>query len=125
MRVDPSRFPLVWLDNTPENADGTDEVLADMSALLAREQPFVFLASGGFDAPEPDIEERRKVANWMKANKPLILRFIKAQLHVASSEDERSKALAFSRIFENFWGYPMLVVASTEEAESKAAALLH
>lgn len=124
MRVDPSRFPLVWLDSSPANAEPTDKVLDDMSALLARQQPFVFLAAGGFDAAEPDLDARRKVASWMKANKPAIVLYIKAQLHVADTVEARDKALEFGRIFENFWGYPLLVVGSCDEAETRARALL-
>jgi len=124
MRVDPSRFPLVWLDSSPANAEPTDKVLDDMSALLARQQPFVFLAAGGFDDAEPDLDARRKVASWMKANKPAIVRYIKAQLHVADTVEARDKALEFGRIFENFWGYPLLVVGSCDEAETRARALL-
>jgi hypothetical protein len=55
MRVDSTHFPLVRLDHAPENADSTETVLADMTALLAREQSFVYIASGGFDQGEPDI----------------------------------------------------------------------
>ncbi|MGH8053319.1 MAG: hypothetical protein ACREP4_05295 [Stenotrophomonas sp.] len=124
MRVDSSHFPLVRLDYAPENADSTETVLADMSALLAREQPFVYIASGGFDQGEPDIDERRKVANWMKANKPAIVKLTKAHVHVAANDDEQRKAEEFSRFFENFWGYPMLIVGNAEEAEAKASELL-
>lgn len=125
MRVDSSRFPLVWLDHDPITADSADKVLADMSELLAREQAFVYLASGGLDQAEPDIDERRKVAAWMKANKPAIVQLIKAHVHIADTDEALHKATEFSRFFENFWGYPMLVVATTAEAEAKAAELLH
>lgn len=124
MRVDSTHFPLVRLDHAPENADSTETVLADMSALLAREQPFVYIASGGFDQGEPDIDERRLVASWMKANKPAIVKLIKAHLHITANDEEQRNAEAFSRFFENFWGYPMLIVGNTAEAEAKASELL-
>lgn len=124
MNIDSSTFPLVRFGYAPENPASTASVLADISELLAREQPFVFIGTGGFDQGEPDIEERRLVANWMKANKPAIVKFIRAHIHVTATDEERNQAEAFSQFFENFWGYPMLVVGNAEHAERKAGELL-
>lgn len=124
MHIDATRFPLVWLDYDLAHADSTETVLDDMSALLAREQPFVYIASGGFDDREPDIDARRKVAGWMKANSTAIVRFTKAHVHIAGSAEEHRKAEEFGRFFEKFWGYPLLIADSLEDAQAKAAELL-
>lgn len=124
MQIDASCFPMVRLDYDAVPDRDTDTVLADMDALLARATPFVYIASGGFGEREANIDERRKVASWMKANKPAITAFIKANIHIAGNADEHAKALEFSRYFENFWGYPMVIVANTSEAEAKAEELL-
>ncbi|MEG0858496.1 MAG: hypothetical protein RSG92_04190 [Pseudomonas sp.] len=127
MYVDASNFPIVRMEMDPALSMPIEEVLACIGKLLAGDQPFVFVGEGFPDDDPRDsnsIEERRQVTLWMKANKAQIRKLIRAQVQIVPNVRHWAGAVSFSVIFEKFWGYPMLVVATAQEAQEKAQSLL-
>lgn len=96
------------------------------SNLLAREQAFVILNDSGVDESEHEHtqEERKQTSLWMKQNKAALRQFVKAMVLIEKNHAKRIAAKAFSVMFGKFWGYPMLIVADTEQAQELAQKLL-
>lgn len=126
MSIDATEYPIVWMDYEPSRGVPVAEALASISALLARNQPLVFLAQNepGDTHRQDGAEERRAVALWMKANKHEIRRLALGHVQIVPEAAKRVAMRAFSVVFAKFWGYPMFVVASVEEARAKAGSLL-
>ncbi|MGY3859414.1 hypothetical protein [Aeromonas intestinalis] len=126
MNIDATEYPIVWMDYEPARGASVEAALADISALLVRGQPLVFLATGepGNGNDKAGAEDRRTVALWMKSNKHAIRRFALGHVQIVPESTKRVAMRAFAVVFAKFWGYPMFVVASEEEARAKADALL-
>ncbi|MCM2438527.1 hypothetical protein HGO34_02190 [Agrobacterium vitis] len=124
MNVDSSDFPFVRMNNDAPSVAPVEELLRQFSDLLARNEAFLFMSEGAFDTSGDNVEDRKKVSLWMKANKGEIRRLVKGHIHVQPDTVKRVAAKAFALISEKFWGYPMFIVATPEEAQEKAAALL-
>lgn len=126
MNIDATEYPIVWMDYEPAQGVPVEEALASISTLLARNRPLVFLAQNepSDTNRQEGAEERRAVALWMKANKREIRRLALGQVQIVPEAAKRVAMRAFSVVFAKFWGYPMFVVASVDEALTKARSLL-
>lgn len=119
MHVDINEFPQVWMDFTLGAGQSTDEVLAVYTDLLARGEPFVFLGEGGDfegDRAAQDVADRKKISLWMKQNKRAITALVRAMIYIEPNVSKRIAARAFALVYEKFWGYPMFVAVSRDEA---------
>src|SRR5260370_21844799 len=96
-----------------------DGLLEDFSALLARGQAFVFFSDGDMSQEERSPEERKQVVLWMKARRPELKSLVRALVHAEPDAHKRAEAEAFAQMFGKAWGYPMLLVASPEEAQQR------
>lgn len=124
MYIDSSSFPLVRMGYERDKAVPVDRLLEDFSALLARGQAFVFFSDGDMAQEERSPEERRQVVLWMKARRPELKSLVRALVHAEPDAQKRAEAEAFAQMFGKAWGYPMLLVASPEEAQQRARELL-
>jgi hypothetical protein len=122
MLVDDTQFPLVWM--RADTSDTPASPFASLETLLAREESFVLLDNLAHEEHEDTPEERKQLALWMKSHKAALRTFIKAAIHIEPDADKQAAARAFSPTYEKFWGYPLRVVASTEEALALARELL-
>lgn len=125
MKIDSSNFPIVYLDYGASSRRNFNQILLHLKQLLERKQPFVIIGSGASDHDDEERnDDRRKISFWTQANRQAVQKYIKVHLYVASDIDNQKKAEAFAQTFEDFWGYPMVVVNSREEALAKAQLLL-
>ncbi|MGZ2749063.1 hypothetical protein [Burkholderia stagnalis] len=123
MHIDASSFPFVRMGYDPSRDEPMDIVLGRLSELLRGGKPFVFLSEGDFNDGGGE-GDRRNVSLWMKANKAEIVRLIKGLVHVEPDAAKRAAAEQFSEGFAKFWGYPMAVVATHQDAQQRAEGLL-
>lgn len=121
MLIDDTQFPLVWM--RAKTSDIPASPFASLETLLAREKCFVLLDNMAHEHEETP-EERKQLALWMKRHKEALRTFIKAAIHIEPDADKRPAAQAFAPTYEKFWGYPLRVVASTDEALALARELL-
>ncbi len=121
MYVDATAFPEVWMDFTHGTGQTIDEVLDVYTGLLARGAPFVFLGEGGDVEGDKDahaVADRKKISLWMKRNKTPITALVRAMIYIEPNTSKRIAARAFALVYEKFWGYPMFVAASRDEASA-------
>lgn len=121
MHVDATAFPEVWMDFTHGTGQTIDEVLDVYSALLARGEPFVFLGEGGDvegDKDAHDVADRKTISLWMKRNRTAINALVRAMVYIEPNTSKRIAVRAFALVYEKFWGYPMFVAASRDEASA-------
>ncbi|MCD5983915.1 MULTISPECIES: hypothetical protein [Pseudomonas] len=125
MRIEANQFPLVWLQKATRGYSQEDS-LAQFEALLARHEPFVLLSNEGLDneQTEHSPDEMKQMALWMKRHKSELKQYVKASIYVESSLTKRLAGKAFSVVYEKFWGYPMLMTATENEALLLAETLL-
>lgn len=124
MYIDSSSYPLVRMGYERDRAVAVDRLLEDFSALLERGQPFVFFSDGDMSQEERSPEDRKKVVLWMKARRAELKRLVRALVHAEPDAQKRDEAQAFAQMFGKAWGYPMLLVASEQEARQRALDLL-
>jgi hypothetical protein len=125
MRIEANQFPLVWLHKTTQGYSQQDS-LVQFEALLARHEPFVLLSNEGLDKEQTEQSpgEMKEISLWMKRHKSELKRYVKASIHIESSPTKRLAGKAFALVYEKFWGYPMLMAATEDEALVLAAKLL-
>ncbi|MBJ3814725.1 hypothetical protein F9C28_07270 [Shimwellia pseudoproteus] len=124
MKIDASEYPVVRIDSKPAHRVAIDCVLAEFSRLLAREEAFVFIGEGLPLDGGGDPEDARVVSRWMRINRAALSRLVKGQVQIITDPDARQAAETFSLAFAYFWGYPMFVVGSEQEARIKVISLL-
>lgn len=124
MYIDSSSYPLVRMGYERDKAVAVDRLLEDFSALLDRGQAFVFFSDGDMSQEERSPEDRKKVVLWMKARRPELKSLVRALVHAEPDARKRGEAQAFAEMFGKAWGYPMLLVASEQEARQRALDLL-
>jgi hypothetical protein len=127
MKINTDDFPRVRMDYSIESDASSNDILTAISKLLQKKQPFVFICSGlptESNKENDDVNERRKITTWMKDNKAAIGQLIKGHIHIIPEITKRTELESFSVTFERFWGYPMFIVATENEAREKANALL-
>ena len=125
MPMNSSDFPLVWMSFSQEPGYDQEKDLAEFEANLQRGEPFVLLS----DTPpseehEHSPEDRKRTALWMKKHKAQLRSLVLAMVMVEPSAAKRLGFKAFATVFGKFWGYPLLLAASREQAIEMAEGLL-
>ncbi|RQR42229.1 MULTISPECIES: ATP--cob(I)alamin adenosyltransferase [unclassified Burkholderia] len=127
MQIVTTEFPLVWLRYARSPSSDPARLLAELDALLARRERFVFLtddAPSGDDRDAQDHEMRKQLAKWSKANRAQSRAWIPAMIAVEPDAQRRAALDAFSAAFEKVWGYPLNAAANRDEALALARRLL-
>ena len=126
MQIDIQDFPLVRMDYSGAGKQGIEETLQIFEQCLQRKQAFVFLGwAADFDKdPNENVADRRAVSLWMKQHKAELRDYVKAMYYVEPSAVKRLAAKAFAIIYGKFWGHPMIVTESRNEAVRQAYELL-
>ncbi|WP_252717213.1 hypothetical protein [Herbaspirillum sp. B65] len=120
-----SNFPYVWMSLAQEPGHDHDKDYIEFEANLARGEPFVLLTdTAPAEDHEHSPEEKKRTALWMKKNKLELRRLVLAMIVVESSPAKRLGFKAFAVVFAKFWGYPLLLAASRQEAMEIAKELL-
>jgi len=118
MILDISEFPLVWMNSVPAG-EPHDEgaAFAALEELLRRGEPFVLLTEAGDRSPDHEHTQaaKKRTALWMKKHRQE-LKLVKAMVTVEPSIAKRLAMKPFSIMFEKFWGYPMLMASTQDEA---------
>lgn len=127
MQIDTTEFPIVKMDySVPYNTDFR-EILQSLNELFAKKVPFVIIGAG--ERSEEDEAQsrvdRHEAGIWAKAHRQEIQKWIKMHYYVESDAKKVLEMEEFSVIFEKFWGYPLMVVPSMEEAYRRAETLLN
>lgn len=125
MPLDSSNFPLVWMsyDESPDHDH--DEDFEALKANLQRGKPFVLLTdSAPAESHEHSQEEKKRTALWMKKHKVELRTLILAMIVIEPSAAKRLAFKPFGVAFARFWGYPMKLASSREEALDIAGNLL-
>jgi len=124
--IDTTQFPLVWMQiAAPSNKPG-DSPFAEFEALLARKEVFILLHEEDLVEGEHEhcSEEMEQTSLWMKSHKDELRAFVKASIHIEPSTAKRLPSKALAVAYEKFWGYPMLIAATKEEALAMVQKLL-
>ncbi|WCM25982.1 hypothetical protein NDN01_18420 [Sphingomonas sp. QA11] len=123
MLIEDDDFPMVRLHYNRSGPGGLDEGFTAFEAQLNRARPFVLIGHGA-GAQAQDHEERKRVALWMKRHREPLRQFVLALVYVEPQAANRFVARSGAETYAKFWGYPMLVTASDEDARAVAARLL-
>lgn len=127
MSMNSSNFPLVWMSLTQDPGQDPQQDFDEFEANLRRGEPFVLLSD---TAPVEDEdhdhtpEEKKRIALWMKKHKVELRRLVLAMILIEPNSAKRLGFKAFAVVFAKFWGYPLLLAASREEAIEMAGELL-
>lgn len=125
MPLDNTNFPLVWMSYDEEPDHDHDEDFEALEASFRRGTPFVILTD---NAPAEDHEhgpeEKKRTALWMKKHKAELRSLVLAMIVIEPSLPKRMAFKPFGVAFAKFWGYPMKLASSREEALEIAGKLL-
>lgn len=124
MLVDDAKFPIVRMHYNRADDRGDSVSFQIFEDLLARETSFVLIDLGAESEQVQSNEERKRLTLWMKRNRAALHRHVLAMVYVEPSPANRFLAKSAAPVFQKFWGYPMLVVASEAAADAVAARLL-
>ena len=125
MSMNSANFPFVWMRFSQQPGHDHEEIFAEFEANLQRGEPFVLLT----DTPpsedhEHSPEDKKRTVLWMKKHKAELRRLVLAMIMVEPSPAKRLAHKAFATVFAKFWGYPLLLAASREQAIEMARELL-
>ncbi|KFE51735.1 hypothetical protein [Pseudomonas syringae] len=125
MLINSSDFPFVWMNLAQEPGHDHEKDFAELEANLQRGEPFVLLTD---TAPSDDHEhspgEKKRTALWMKKHKVELRKRVLAMIMIEPNSAKRLGFKAFAVVFAKFWGYPLLLAASREQAMETARELL-
>lgn len=125
MSINSSHFPLVWMNLTQEPGYDHQPDFEEFEANLRRGEPFVLLTD---TAPAEDHghspEEKKRTALWMKKHKVELRKLVMAMILIEPNAAKRLGFKAFAMVFAKFWGYPLLLASSREQATEMARELL-
>ncbi len=125
MLMNSSDFPLVWMNLTQEPGHDHQKDFDEFEANLQRGEPFVLLTdTAPVEDHEHSPEEKKRTALWMKKNKLELRKLVLAMILVEPNSAKRFGFKAFAVVFAKFWGYPLLLAASREQAIEMAGELL-
>lgn len=125
MSVNSSNFPFVWMNLTQEPGHDHQNDFAEFETNLQREEPFVLLTDTvPAEGHEHSPEEKKRTALWMKKHKIELRKLVLAMILVEPNSAKRLGFRAFAVVFAKFWGYPLLLAASREQAIEMARELL-
>lgn len=123
MLLEDQDFPIVRLHYDRSGPNGLAEGFAAFEAQLARGKAFVLIGRGANEQAQ-DHEERKQVALWMKRHREPLRQHVLALVYIEPQAANRFVARSGADTYAKFWGYPMLVTASDEDALAVAARLL-
>lgn len=121
--IDISRWPLVYYV-MPEQVSEEDahKHIAELQAILDRQQPFVLIFSG-VELPQNSAEFFRQYKAWGKRTRTAQQRFCRGAVRVETDAAKRRsfwrKALRY--LTQSTIPYPYRVVANEAEAQEQAA----
>lgn len=97
----------------------------EFEANLQRGEPFVLLTDTvPAEDHEHSPEEKKRTALWMKKHKVELRKLVLAMILVETHPQTSGLQGAFAVVFAKFWGYPLLLAASREQAiDGKRTAL--
>lgn len=125
MSVNSSDFPFVWMSLTQEPGHDHQKDFAEFEANLQRGEPFVLLTdTAPAEDHEHSPEEQKRTALWMKKHKIELRKWVLAMILVEPNSAKRLGFRAFAVVFAKFWGYPLLLAASRQQAMEMARELL-
>ena len=125
MSVNSSDFPFVWMNLTQESGHDHQKDFDELEANLQRGEPFVLLTdTAPAEDHEHSQEEKKRTALWMKKHKIELRKSVLAMILVEPHSAKRLGYKAFAVVFAKFWGYPLLLAASREQAMEMARELL-
>ena len=125
MSMNSSEFPLVWMNFAQEPGHDHQDDFDEFEANLQRGEPFVLLTdTTNAEIHEHSREENKRTALWMKKHKVELRRLVLAMILIESNSAKRLGFKAFAAVFAKFWGYPIFLVASREQAIEMARGLL-
>lgn len=125
MPLDITNFPLVWMsyDEAPDHDHDAD--FAALEASFARGAPFVILTD---TAPTEDHdhshEEKKRTTLWMKKHKADLRTLVRAMIVIEPSSAKRLAFKTFGVAFAKFWGFPLRLALTRNEAVEIAETLL-
>jgi hypothetical protein len=123
MPLDSTTFPLVWM-NYDEDPDH-DKDFEAFEATLERGVPFVLLTdSAPTEEKAHSQEEKKRTTLWMKKHKAELRTLVLAMIVIEPSAAKRLVFKPFGVAFAKFWGFPMRLASSREEAMEIAGKLL-
>ena len=125
MPLDSTNFPIVWMsyDEGPDHDD--DEDLAALEVNLKRGKPFVILTDNApTEEHEHTQEEKKRTALWMKRHKAELRSLVLTMIVIEPNAAKRLAFKTFGVAFGKFWGFPMGVVTTREEAMEMADNML-
>jgi len=125
MPLDNTNFPLVWMNYDEAPDHDHDEDFEALVASFRHGTPFVILSD---NAPTEDHhhshEEKKRTALWMKKHKAELRTLVLAMIVIEPSATKRMAMKPFGVAFAKFWGYPLRLTSSREEAMEIAGKLL-
>lgn len=125
MSFDSTNFPLVWVTFEQGPEHDHDKDFQAFEANLSRGEPFVLLTDSTPDEDhEHSQEEKKRNALWMKKHKAELRHLVLAMIVIEPSAAKRLAFKAFGVAFVKFWGFPMRIASSREEAMEIAGTLL-
>lgn len=125
MSMNSSDFPLVWMNLTQEPGHDHEKDFDEFEENLRRGEPFVLLTdTAPAEDHEHSPEEKKRIALWMKKHKLELRRLVLATILIEPNSAKRLGFKAFAVFFTKFWGYPLLLAASREQAIEMAGELL-
>ncbi len=92
---------------------------------MKRNEAFVLLThSAPTENHKHSQEEKKYTSLWMKKHKAELRNLVLAMIVIESSAAKRVALMAFGVIFLKFWGYPLVLASTCEEALHTAEKLL-
>jgi hypothetical protein len=125
MSMNSSQFPFVWMSFGQDLGRDSQKDFDEFEANLKRGEPFVLLSdTPPTEGHEHAPEEKRRTSLWMKKHKAELRKLVLAMIVVEPNVAKRLGFKAFAIVFAKFWGYPLLLASSREEAMDIARGLL-
>ncbi|MEV4777978.1 hypothetical protein [Burkholderia sp. LMU1-1-1.1] len=125
MSINSSNFPLVWMNFTQEPGHDPQKDFDEFEANLQRGEPFVLLTDNVKDEDhEHSPEENKRTALWAKKHKVQLRKLVLGMILIEPNAAKRLAFKAFAVVFAKFWGYPLFLAASREQALAMARELL-
>ncbi|MGK6317569.1 hypothetical protein [Neorhizobium sp. DT-125] len=125
MSMDSSNFPFVWMSLPDDSEKNFRQGFEEFEANLKRGEVFVLLAnSAPAEDREHSQEEKKYTSLWMKKHKAELRKLVLAMIVIEPSAAKRVAFKAFGMVFAKFWGYPLMLASSREEALETAEKLL-
>lgn len=124
MSMNSSQFPFVWITLGQSSEGDPQKDFDEFETNLKRGEPFVLLSeTAPTDNHDHSADDKKRTALWMKSHKEELRKLVLAMIMVESNAAKRLGLKAFAIVFAKFWGYPLLLAASREEAMDIARGL--